>query len=52
MLKLFHWEPNANIGKPMLALKEKGVAEIFTPGATTQSIVDWVRAHAGQPAGA
>jgi len=25
MLKLFHWEPNANIGKPMLALKEKGV---------------------------
>ncbi len=26
MLKLFHWEPNANIGKPMLALKEKGVA--------------------------
>ena len=31
-------------------LKEKGVAEIFTPGATTQSIVDWVRSHAGQPA--
>ena len=25
MLKLYHWEPNANIGKPMLALKEKGV---------------------------
>ena len=25
------------------ALKEKGVAEIFTPGATTQAIVDWVR---------
>jgi GST-like protein len=24
-LKLYHWEPNANIGKPMLALKEKGV---------------------------
>ncbi|MFK0254229.1 cobalamin B12-binding domain-containing protein [Streptomyces sp. NPDC090445] len=24
-------------------LKEKGVAEIFTPGATTTSIVDWVR---------
>src|ERR687892_1790064 len=33
-------------------LKEKGVAEIFTPGATTQSIVDWVRAHVQQPAGA
>jgi len=31
-------------------LKEMGVAEIFTPGATTQSIVDWVRGHAGQPA--
>lgn len=25
MLKLFHWEPNANSGKPILALKEKGV---------------------------
>lgn len=25
------------------ALKEKGVAEIFTPGANTQAIVDWVR---------
>jgi methylmalonyl-CoA mutase, C-terminal domain len=24
-------------------LKEQGVAEIFTPGATTTSIVDWVR---------
>ncbi|GGY02891.1 cobalamin B12-binding domain-containing protein [Streptomyces djakartensis] len=31
-------------------LKEKGVAEIFTPGATTASIVDWVRANARQPA--
>lgn len=26
MIKLFHWEPNANSGKPMLALLEKGVA--------------------------
>lgn len=25
MLTLFHWEPNANSGKPMLALAEKGV---------------------------
>ena len=33
-------------------LKEKGVAEIFTPGATTQAIVDWVRANVQQPAGA
>ncbi|MFK4101444.1 cobalamin B12-binding domain-containing protein [Streptomyces sp. NPDC019531] len=32
-------------------LKEKGVAEIFTPGATTQSIVDWVRATVRQPTG-
>ena len=31
-------------------LKEKGVAEIFTPGATTASIVDWVRANVNQPA--
>ena len=23
----------------------KGVAELFTPGATTQDIVDWVRGH-------
>jgi methylmalonyl-CoA mutase C-terminal domain/subunit len=26
-------------------LEKLGVAKIFTPGATTQSIVDWVRAH-------
>jgi GST-like protein len=25
MLRLYHWEPNANSGKPMLALAEKGV---------------------------
>jgi glutathione S-transferase/GST-like protein len=25
MLTLYHWEPNANSGKPMLALMEKGV---------------------------
>ncbi|MFG2880412.1 cobalamin B12-binding domain-containing protein [Streptomyces sp. NPDC048337] len=29
-------------------LKAKGVAEIFTPGATTTAIVDWVRAHVRQ----
>ncbi|MFE6287517.1 cobalamin B12-binding domain-containing protein [Streptomyces sp. NPDC057877] len=33
-------------------LKEQGVAEIFTPGATTASIVDWVRSNVRQPAGA
>lgn len=26
MLKLYHWEPNANSGKPIIALIEKGVA--------------------------
>lgn len=27
------------------ALKEQGVAEIFTPGAPISEIVEWVRAH-------
>ncbi|MFM9447131.1 methylmalonyl-CoA mutase [Streptomyces sp. V2] len=31
-------------------LKEQGVAEIFTPGATTQSIVEWVRGNVRQSA--
>jgi methylmalonyl-CoA mutase C-terminal domain/subunit len=26
-------------------LKEKGVAEIFTPGSSTQDIVKWIREH-------
>jgi len=26
-------------------LKEKGVAEIFTPGSSTQDIVKWIGAH-------
>jgi methylmalonyl-CoA mutase C-terminal domain/subunit len=26
-------------------LKEQGVAEVFLPGATTQAIVEWIRAH-------
>jgi len=33
--------PDADIPE----LTSMGVAKIFTPGATTQSIVDWVRAH-------
>jgi methylmalonyl-CoA mutase, C-terminal domain len=33
-------------------LQKLGVAKIFTPGATTTEIVDWVRAHVGEPAGA
>lgn len=31
-------------------LEKIGVAGIFTPGATTGSIVDWVREHVGAPA--
>jgi methylmalonyl-CoA mutase C-terminal domain/subunit len=34
------------------ALERIGVAKIFTPGATTTEIVDWVREHVGTPAGA
>ncbi|MFH8795477.1 cobalamin B12-binding domain-containing protein [Streptomyces sp. NPDC017941] len=30
-------------------LKEKGVAELFTPGATTTEIVEWVRGNVRQP---
>jgi methylmalonyl-CoA mutase, C-terminal domain len=33
-------------------LERLGVAKIFTPGATTTDIVDWVRGHVGAPAGA
>ena len=33
--------PDADIRE----LEKLGVAKIFTPGATTRSIVDWVRAH-------
>jgi methylmalonyl-CoA mutase, C-terminal domain len=32
------------------ALKERGIAEIFGPGATTQEIVGWLRAHVGTAA--
>jgi methylmalonyl-CoA mutase C-terminal domain/subunit len=31
-------------------LERLGVAQIFTPGATTTEIVDWVRANVGEPA--
>jgi methylmalonyl-CoA mutase C-terminal domain/subunit len=31
-------------------LKSLGVAEIFTPGATTRDIVAWVTSHLGTPA--
>lgn len=33
-------------------LRRLGVATVFTPGATTQEIVSWVRANLGEPAGA
>jgi methylmalonyl-CoA mutase C-terminal domain/subunit len=26
-------------------LKEKGTAEVFLPGSSTQSIIDWIRAN-------
>ena len=32
-------------------LERLGVARIFTPGATTTEIVDWVREHVGAAAG-
>ncbi|NNG40059.1 cobalamin B12-binding domain-containing protein [Flexivirga sp. ID2601S] len=32
------------------ALQEMGVATVFTPGATTTEIVDWVRTHVGTDA--
>jgi methylmalonyl-CoA mutase C-terminal domain/subunit len=38
--------PDADIPE----LERLGVAKIFTPGATTQSIVDWVVEHVGAPA--
>jgi methylmalonyl-CoA mutase C-terminal domain/subunit len=31
-------------------LQELGVAKIFTPGATTASIIEWVRANVTEPA--
>lgn len=33
-------------------LKKLGVATVFTPGATTEEIVGWVRDNLGEPAGA
>ncbi|MFE9200581.1 MULTISPECIES: cobalamin B12-binding domain-containing protein [unclassified Micromonospora] len=37
--------PDADIPE----LERLGVAKIFTPGATTQSIVEWVRENVAQP---
>jgi methylmalonyl-CoA mutase, C-terminal domain len=34
----------------MPELEKLGVAKIFTPGATTTDIIDWVRANLGEPA--
>jgi methylmalonyl-CoA mutase C-terminal domain/subunit len=39
--------PDADV--PELA--QLGVAKVFTPGATTESIVDWVRTHVGTAVG-
>jgi methylmalonyl-CoA mutase C-terminal domain/subunit len=38
--------PDADIPE----LEKLGVAKVFTPGATTGSIVEWVRGHVSQPA--
>jgi methylmalonyl-CoA mutase, C-terminal domain len=37
-------------GADIVPLQEMGVARVFTPGATTHEIVDWVRANVGDPA--
>jgi methylmalonyl-CoA mutase C-terminal domain/subunit len=34
----------------MPELEQLGVAKIFTPGATTTDIIEWVRANLGEPA--
>ena len=34
----------------IVALKERGIAEIFGPGATTSEIVGWLREHVGTAA--
>ena len=34
----------------MPELERLGVAKIFTPGATTTEIIDWVRANLGETA--
>jgi methylmalonyl-CoA mutase C-terminal domain/subunit len=39
--------PDADIPE----LERLGVARIFTPGATTQEIVEWVRANVGESVG-
>jgi methylmalonyl-CoA mutase C-terminal domain/subunit len=33
-------------------LEAMGVAKIFTPGATTTEIIEWVRSHVGSPSAA
>jgi methylmalonyl-CoA mutase C-terminal domain/subunit len=38
--------PNGDLAE----LEKLGVARIFTPGATTQEIVEWVRANVGEDA--
>jgi methylmalonyl-CoA mutase C-terminal domain/subunit len=34
----------------IVELKRRGVAEIFTPGARTDTIIEWVRGHVSDPA--
>jgi len=37
-------------GDDVAALESAGVAKVFTPGASTHEIVDWVSQHVGAPA--
>jgi methylmalonyl-CoA mutase C-terminal domain/subunit len=39
--------PDSDIPK----LKQAGISEIFTPGAPTKTIIEWVNEHVGTPAG-
>ena len=34
-------------GSDISALKEAGIKEVFTPGATTSEIIDWVNSNVG-----
>ncbi len=38
--------PDADIPE----LKKKGISEIFTPGASTQAVIEWVRGNVGEKA--
>jgi len=54
VVDLLHQQGGANIlvlgggvipDEDIAGLKQRGVSEVFVPGATTQSIVEYIRAH-------